>query len=299
MQNCSIQTGKQLQRYFKIGNFRFRIDSPEAITPPDNFLLFETEAEESVDYIYQMEIEKDCSADDFIGASSRKPAAVREDLLIFCDGNRETRLLKAGGRDSCYARYREVSGTEAIITVYDDFWPMSDLDTVFSSLFALEKRLLAKDGLILHCACVEYGGAAILFSGPSGIGKSTQASLWGTYQDAPCINGDRILLQKRDNTWYAYGWPVCGSSGICRNKTLPVRAIVMLSQAQENTLASSGQTEVFAALYSQITVNRWNPVAVCRVMDQIEVLVRDIPVYHLGCTISREAVELLQRELEG
>ena len=49
--------------------------------------------------------------------------------------------------------------------------------------------------LVLHSSYVlTQSGAAVLFSGPSGIGKSTQAALWQQYAGADVINGDRTLL---------------------------------------------------------------------------------------------------------
>ena len=74
---------------------------------------------------------------------------------------------------------------------------MINVDTVFVSLFAMEKRMLAKDAMVLHCSVLKVKSGVILFSGPSGIGKSTQAGLWTKYRKARVINGDRTLLKKR------------------------------------------------------------------------------------------------------
>lgn len=53
--------------------------------------------------------------------------------------------------------------------------------------------ILADAGmLVLHSAyIVTRQGEGILFSGPSGIGKSTQAALWQRYGAAQTVNGDR------------------------------------------------------------------------------------------------------------
>ena len=45
------------------------------------------------------------------------------------------------------------------------------------SLIPVIPLLLERSTLILHASCVLYNETAILFSGPSGIGKSTQAQL--------------------------------------------------------------------------------------------------------------------------
>ena len=49
--------------------------------------------------------------------------------------------------------------------------------------------------LVLHSSyIVTRTGEGILFSGPSGIGKSTQAALWERFAGARTINGDRGLV---------------------------------------------------------------------------------------------------------
>ena len=42
----------------------------------------------------------------------------------------------------------------------------------------MESRLLANDRLILHASVIRQKNHVILFSAPSGTGKSTQAELW-------------------------------------------------------------------------------------------------------------------------
>ena len=158
--------------------------------------------------------------------------------------------------------------------------------------------MYSKQGMILHCAYLQYNQSAILFSAPSGVGKSTQASLWEKYKNGEVINGDRALLLCKENIWYAYGWPVCGSSEICKNISLPVQAIVMLSQGKTNELSALSAMKAFTEVYSQITINGWNQKAATGTMDLIEKMITQIPIYHLSCTISEEAVTLLAKEIE-
>ena len=153
------------------------------------------------------------------------------------------------------------------------------------------------DAFVLHCAYIEYNGEAILFSAPSETGKTTQGNLWEQYKGAKTINGDRALLQKMDGRWIARGWPVCGSSEVCNNIEIPIRAIVMLSQGKEDVVTRLAPMKAFTRVYSQITINRWNVNANKYAMDMIEELVTDIPVWHLSCTISENAVNTLAEVL--
>lgn len=62
---------------------------------------------------------------------------------------------------------------------------------------AMERILMEQEAAILHASFIEYEGQAVLFTGPSGIGKSTQAGLWEQYEDAQILNGDRTILRKK------------------------------------------------------------------------------------------------------
>ena len=56
----------------------------------------------------------------------------------------------------------------------------------------------------LHSSYIIYHDKAILFTGPSGIGKTTQAELWRDYQGAEIINGDVTLIRKWDGRYCAF-----------------------------------------------------------------------------------------------
>lgn len=152
--------------------------------------------------------------------------------------------------------------------------------------------------LVLHSSYVlTQNGKAVLFSGPSGIGKSTQASLWQQYACADVINGDRTLIRTDDLT--ANGVFYSGTSGICKNVTAPLRAIVLLDKADENTLRRAGAKEAFAAVLSQCSYYQWDAESAIHMTDLVAGLVRRADVYRLSCRADEEAVRLLQNELFG
>lgn len=166
------------------------------------------------------------------------------------------------------------------------------------SHIALEELLLRFDRLILHASFVATQFGGILFSGPSGIGKSTQADLWVRHADAWLINGDRTILAKNGTVWTAYGSPYAGSSRCFINEAHPVRAIVMLKQGSSCRIARLSTAAAFQRLYACTTVNSWNPVYVDRICTLLVALAGEVPVYELTCTPDREAVKVLRSVLE-
>lgn len=164
-------------------------------------------------------------------------------------------------------------------------------------LMSLETLLLGHNGLLLHAAFVRWQEKGILFTGPSGIGKSTQAELWQRFCGSETINGDRAALRKTDGVWQAWGLPYAGTSGIYRNEAAPVAAIVLLAQGTEDRLERLSHVEAFRGLYPQTTIHRWEAEFVRRAGDLLLELAGQIPVYRLTCLPHKEAVELLKQEL--
>lgn len=189
----------------------------------------------------------------------------------------------------------EPGGRETIEYLEADRGFFSETANCFSHI-ALEALLLQRDAMILHASFVStrYGG--LLFSGVSGIGKSTQADLWQRYEGAELLNGDRTVLRRMDGVWTAFGSPYAGSSNCFVNESRPVRAIVLLSQGSACSLRRLSPAAAFRGLYAGMTVNLWDDRYVARVCDLLAAL--DVPVYALTCTPDRAAVDCLKAELE-
>ncbi|MFR1850580.1 MAG: hypothetical protein ACLSXF_05830 [Clostridium sp.] len=186
------------------------------------------------------------------------------------------------------------------IVYYDNVQQKKVLTHMFCimELIGIEHTLCKHKTFMLHSSYINYNGGAILFSGPSGIGKSTQADLWQEFQGAEIINGDRTAISKNLGSWHAYGLPFAGSSKIYKNKTLPIKAVVILKQGKENCIRKVKPMEAFKALYSEITVNSWNKNDVETIIKLVETFIKEVPIYVLSCLPNKEAVYLLKKEIE-
>ena len=164
----------------------------------------------------------------------------------------------------------------------------------------LELLLTKLDIFNLHSSLVRRAeGDAILFTAPSGTGKSTQAALWEQFAGAETLNGDRSMLRRVGGVWRAFGSPFAGTSGIYRNESAPVRALIVLRQAPENTIRRLSVAEAFRAIYSESVMPRWHTEAHQRVISLVTEIVSETPVYLLACTPDERPVTLLRNTLEG
>lgn len=164
-------------------------------------------------------------------------------------------------------------------------------------LLGLETLFRLRGGLLLHASLIRWRGMGILFSAPSGTGKSTQAELWVRHAGAELLNGDRAGLYRQGTLWRACGLPYAGSSMIYRNEDAPATAIVVLGQAAENRLRPLAAPEALRYLFPECTVHRWDRGFVSWALDTLAELLSAIPVYRLDCRPEPGAVELLKQEI--
>jgi hypothetical protein len=162
-----------------------------------------------------------------------------------------------------------------------------------------ETLFLRHKGFILHSSVVRYEGQAILFSGASGVGKSTQGQLWEKYRQAEVLNGDRCVIVKRADRFYGCGSPYCGSSGIYRKAEAPIRAIVLPVKAGENRIEPLAPEKALRMLYRETLVNLWDVDFVNQVLDLLQELVLRVPVYTLYCRPDEQATEVTAQAVFG
>ena len=221
----------------------------------------------------------------------------QDEICIVKNGKYEKRYLFIPGDATPYALCEEVDDNKTVIYLDRKYTSEIVNDVMFVSLLSLEKRLHKYNQYILHSAYILHSGQAILFTGPSGIGKSTQADLWDKYKDIKIINGDRSVLTEKDGKIYACGCSYCGTSQYCENVSAPVKAIVILEQSYNNEIKKAAYKETVKDLFKQITINYYNEKFFNDALDFIDAIIENTNVYLLKCNISKEAVDVLYNRL--
>ena len=158
---------------------------------------------------------------------------------------------------------------------------------------ALERFLLKRKRTVLHASAVLYGGQAILFTAPSGGGKSTQARLWEQHLQAEVINGDKVVLQDNGKKLIAYGSPIAGSSGIYKRLSAPVKAIVRLDKATDNHARILSGREAFLLLYSESVKSSWDTAFNQTLLTLLETYPQRTVFAQLRCLPDDSAVDYL------
>ena len=154
-------------------------------------------------------------------------------------------------------------------------------------------HIIKRGGFFFHCSCLRIDGDGIVFTAPSGTGKSTHAALWrrGFGDRVEMINDDKPLVRERDGAFVIYGTPWCGKHHIGSNISAPIRAIFFLEQAPEN---SAEPVDSFTALrmLMQQTVLPSGREDMAALLEMLGRLIEQVPMYRLRCNISDDAAQV-------
>lgn len=209
-------------------------------------------------------------------------------------------LPEAGGLTSRCGEYQCEQNVSADIVIRADryllhIWPnLSEEKAVYMDSGCLFYReLLAFGGMMLHASAVALDGRGYLFSGPSGVGKSTHTQLWRrAFPEAKVFNDDKPALRLVEDRWYAYGTPWSGKHGININMKVPLAGICFLRRGEANEIVRLSPKEAMKHVIAQ-TIRRFRgEVQLDLMLTLVDRLVRDIPIYELRCTPDIGAAQL-------
>ena len=153
--------------------------------------------------------------------------------------------------------------------------------------------------IYLHSSLIDYQGNGLMFLGPSGIGKTTQAELWNQYRDALIINGDVVFVQETPDAFLGWGTPWHGSSPYCENTSVPVKALIVLKQAPENSIRELTGFEKVTAVSNNVFYPRWLEGGMELCLETLNHLLSALPVYELSCRPDEDAVRLTEEAVFG
>ena len=153
-------------------------------------------------------------------------------------------------------------------------------------------------GVMLHASCVEYEGKAYLFSARSGTGKSTHTHLWLKYlPGSRIINDDKPAIRCVDGVYYAYGTPWSGKTDESVNIGIPIAGITFLSRGENNIKRIPGIKAL--KLFMDQTVRPVNKTLMGNMLDVLNGVLTDIPIYEMSCDMSEDAVKTAYDGMKG
>ena len=199
--------------------------------------------------------------------------------------------------------YKGERSTDIKLSVTDEYISklhsrMTDKSTIenaeeFAYSGVFNRAIIKHNAMLIHSSAVCYEDKAYLFSAGSGVGKSTHTKLWlDAFPDkAEIINDDKPVVRLMDNIPIVYGTPFDGGSGIAKNKSAPLKAVVFLERGTENKIRKATTQEILNNLYFS-TVRFINRNDADLLLKNIELIIKKTQFYIMQCIMDVSAAIL-------
>ena len=156
--------------------------------------------------------------------------------------------------------------------------------------------LARREGLLIHCAGLEYGDSISIFPGRSGAGKSTIANLLRSAQGIEMLSDDRVIVRREADIYLAHGTPWPGDAGIAKNRRAPLRGIYFLKQARVNKIVELDDNEALRLLLPVASIPWYDRDVLPPVLDLCGDMLASTPKYELHFTLDEKLGRFLTDE---
>lgn len=178
-----------------------------------------------------------------------------------------------------------------------DIYKDREIDPIHAIAFDLvgtvfRNHILFHDGIIIHASSIIHDGKGIIFSAPSGTGKSTHVRLWEQYKDVVVINDDTPPIRVIEDKPYVYGSPWSGSSDKNQNGKAPLEAIFILEQAPNNSICRLDNQDAVIRLMPRLFLPYFSDKLMELALKNFENIISLVPVYLLKCRPDEEAMNM-------
>lgn len=274
--------------FFQIGPAVVSYDGPEQLLAP-SFFDFSCQAQAEDLAVRILTTAPDVHADGEL--------LIHTEELIICR-NEEYYLFSYPAGYGIAEMHVSLDGRQAVLFCPRPF--ASDLaEKVFHIIrFAYLICVQSLGAFALHSASILYQDKAWLFSGSSGSGKSTHASLWNRQFGTPYLNGDLNLLGFMDGRPIVYGIPWCGTSGQYTAKAVPLGGITFLKQAPTDGLLPMTAEETVLRTMQRLISPSWTEEMLLTNLSFVEKLGSSVPFFHLQCTKEDSAAIVMKQEID-
>ena len=217
-----------------------------------------------------------------------------DDQMIFYAHGTQILCAAKGGFSSPMAyTICDVASSRLVCYMNTNHYPPLQSLGALIQLIPLKWFLSRKGVMLFHAAQIITQAKGILFTAPSGSGKTTQSRLWALHREAEIVCNDRVLVRDMRTS----GFPYDGADPVSNPEMYNLNAIVCLGQSPRNAITKLRPAAALARLMQLALFDAWDP-AVCEfVSEQLLHIVASVPVYQLNCTPDEAAVICLEDQL--
>lgn len=298
--NYNKQSTMTEKQWYEVGGHQFCISTPphsdllENLTNCHPFCITEKQVHSSDTPIFRLEV-KD---------SPRKPDIEGTFVIQFEGEHTYISLYETTKGELLFSIASDSSQTHVMAMLKTDTQSYQATLTLASKLhltqkiFAVNNTLMllyalstaCRNTLLVHASVIAYQNRAYVFLGRSGTGKSTHSRLWLQYiEGTHLLNDDNPVIRIDGEKAIVYGSPWSGKTPCYLNQSMPLGAIVRLSQFPENKIEQLKGAVAYAAVAPSASAIKWKTQYADGLHTTLSLLTSTAGIYHLQCRPDKEA----------
>ena len=147
--------------------------------------------------------------------------------------------------------------------------------------------------ILFHGSAVAVDGQVYLFTAKSGTGKSTHTAFWRKQfgDRAVMVNDDKPLITVTGEQAVVHGTPYNGKHRLGENISLPLKAVCILTRAEQNWIMPVSKEEAYTIFLKQV-YRPSDREALKKTLTCIDCLMEKTRIYRLGCNMDPEAAQV-------
>ena len=212
-----------------------------------------------------------------------------DQLAVLVDFKDHTSIKRVVARFSSVSENVEIE----IVPEKDCVFPIV-IDPLIHPLGSLLMLYLVhwKQGVLIHASAVEENGSAYLFTGVSGIGKSTMARLWKEC-GARVLNDDRLIIRLFDDEVKLYNNPMPYYKQESGEGLL--KKIFLLKQSKSNYIKPLRGIQAYSRVLGNCIQQFYHPEMVKRHLEIVEHVIDCVSVYEVGFKPDCDIVHMIRK----
>ncbi len=285
-----------MKRYYRVAEHNFSLNftaqqpNEDTLSPYTPFQVEERETLFDVEFVADITLDE--SRPILVDAELSQEGMVRVDVYQ---------------RDNGYQYVVFIPGSEKINSIIDlDFERARSSVCLYGS--GQEKRLAMTNALILsymnftvehstlllHSSTVIKDGEAYAFLGKSGTGKSTHSRMWlEAFPEAEQLNDDHPIVRVHsDGRAIIYGSPWSGKTHCYRNLSAPLKAIVRIERAAENSARKLSAIQALGSITTSCSGMQWSQRLINGKMASLDKLLKATNFYVISCLPNNDAARV-------
>lgn len=145
--------------------------------------------------------------------------------------------------------------------------------------------------IMIHASGIYYNGRGYVFSGVSGKGKTTMASLWDSI-GAQVIHDDRLIIRNIEGMFRMFNTPLY-QNDVPRSS--PITQIFLIDHGEENNMTPVREASSVSLVISNCIQHNYSPDMIARFLGSVSLMCSKIPVSTLSFKPDRSIIEYILR----